>query len=48
VFTRGRGIFARRIETAWSFYGFLTHSELQTLRGALVTFRDADPPRADP
>src|SRR5262249_3098228 len=45
VFTRGRGIFARYIETSWSYYGFLGHPELQALLGALTKFQEADPTR---
>jgi hypothetical protein len=45
IFTRGRGIFSRYIETSWSFYGYLALPELQQLLAALVKFQEADPAR---
>ena len=45
MFFEGRGIFARNIETSWSFYGFLDHSELRMLLASLREFEDAEPAR---
>jgi hypothetical protein len=45
TFTQGRGLFARKIDTPWSFYGFLAHPELQALLEALREFQAADPAR---
>jgi hypothetical protein len=48
VFGRGRPIFGRRIDTPWSYYGFLSRPQAQTLHAGLSTMRDDDPsPRAE-
>jgi hypothetical protein len=39
TFTKGRGIFARNIETQWSFYGYLARPELQDLLAAMREFQ---------
>lgn len=41
TFTKGRGVFARNIDTSWSFYGYLARPELQELLLALEEFRAA-------
>ena len=43
VFGRGRAIFGRRIETPWSYYGFLSLPQVQTLHAGLAKMRDDDP-----
>lgn len=45
TFTAGRGLFTKRIETSWSFYGFLAYPELQRLLKALQDFQNTDSSR---
>jgi hypothetical protein len=40
---RGRAIFGRRIDTPWSYYGFLSLPQVRTLHAALATLQDDDP-----
>jgi hypothetical protein len=43
VFGRGRAIFGRRIDTPWSYYGFLSLPQVRTLHAELSRLRDEDP-----
>lgn len=36
MFGRGRALFGRKIDTPWSFYGFLTLKQVRTLRAGLL------------
>jgi hypothetical protein len=47
TFTKGRGVFARNIDTRWSFYGYLARPELQELLAAMREFQ-ADPTHCGP
>ena len=43
VFGRGRAIFGRRIDTPWSYYGFLSLPQVRTLHAGLAKMREDDP-----
>jgi hypothetical protein len=43
MFGRGRALFGRRIETAWSYYGYLTQLQTQKLHQALIALQADDP-----
>jgi len=44
MFGRGRALLGRRIDTPWSYDGFLTTEQTRVLHDALVELRAADPP----
>ena len=43
MFGRGRPLFGRRIDTPWSYYGFLTLPQTRALLASLTDLRASDP-----
>jgi hypothetical protein len=47
-FLNGRPLFGERIETDWTYYGYLTAEEVRTLAAAIAQMRETDAEFADP